>query len=238
MVRIRNEVQDPVDSDEDETEAEADEEGHVIAEEPEAEAIAEADLDGEDVVPEAEADPDDDVFGDENNEEFYEPVFEENQLMLVCPVCDLHFQVNEFRNHLLYTHPEFVAIWASALFGPMFHEDEYLDFVRGVIVDTYEFPNVDVDNMTYEQLLELCEEIGDHKEGIADVEQVLEKMSLDDLTEETKCPICLEEFCSIEDERNDVVEKIKLCGHVFCSQCIRKWFTENKRCPLCKGDAS
>jgi hypothetical protein len=135
---------------------------------------------------------------------------------------------------MVHTHPEFLAIWASALFGPMFPHEEYVNYVRSMFVDTEEFDNVDIDQMSYEQLLELCEEIGDHKEGVPDVEVVLEKIECQENLTETQCPVCLEEFAS---EQTREVEKIKSCGHVFCSQCIRKWLAENKRCPLCKSDA-
>lgn len=167
---------------------------------------------------------------DDPNLEFHD-VFDENNTYLICPVCDLHFQLVDFRNHMLHTHPEFLAIWASALFGPMFQPEEYLNYVRSMLVDTEEY---DIDNMTYEQLLELCEQIGDHKEGIQDIEVVLEKVECVDSLTETNCPVCLEEF-STKHARE--IEKIKSCGHIFCSDCIRKWFTENKRCPMCKADA-
>jgi hypothetical protein len=109
-----------------------------------------------------------------------------------------------------------------------------------MVADTEEFANIDIDHMSYEQLLELCEQIGDHKEGIANIEEVLEKVDvLQGQPHEyvyAHCPICLDEFSAAEEAVQ--VEKIKSCGHIFCSECIRKWFSQNKQCPFCKCDAS
>lgn len=166
---------------------------------------------------------------------FGDAVYEDSDVLVVCPVCDLHFDVSQFRDHLLHTHPDFVAIWASALFGPLFHQEEYLDYVRGLARDGVYFDDIDIDHMTYEQLLELCEEIGDHKEGITNVEDVLAEVESTDTLLETKCPICLEEFATKREMGQ--IEKIRSCGHIFCRDCIRTWLTDNKRCPLCKSEA-
>ena len=182
---------------------------------------------------------DNNEFENHIHEDIIEPLI--NDLQLVCPVCDLHFPLVAFRNHMLHTHPEFLAIWASALFGPLFQHEEYFTFVRGMMEeDTEEYTGLDVDNMSYEQLLALCEQIGDHKEGVKNVDEVLEELDIqvEQLEDEkhvySRCPICLEEFSTANEEQR--IEKIKSCGHIFCSDCIRKWFLENKQCPFCKTD--
>ena len=40
------------------------------------------------------------------------------------------------------------------------------------------------------------------------------------------CPICMEKKCSV----------ITPCGHLFCSQCIKKSLKTNKACPECRQD--
>ena len=45
------------------------------------------------------------------------------------------------------------------------------------------------------------------------------------------CPITLEEF-----EYGSIVTLIKHCGHIFKSESLNNWFTENNRCPVCRYD--
>jgi hypothetical protein len=48
--------------------------------------------------------------------------------------------------------------------------------------------------------------------------------------EGTKCPICLEDLCS-EDEQT---VRIKPCKHVFGSQCLAAWLKFKNTCPMCR----
>lgn len=129
---------------------------------------------------------------------------------------------------MIFTHPEFLALWASSTLGQTFQEDEYFNFLQSL----EDRDDLDVDEMSYEELLELCETIGDHKEGIKNIDDVSVVVEKDTLIEIEKCPVCLEEFKDIE-----VCRKINVCGHVYCSECIQKWFSESKRCPVCKKEA-
>lgn len=45
------------------------------------------------------------------------------------------------------------------------------------------------------------------------------------------CPISLETFNDI-----DMVSVIRFCGHIFNSDELRRWFTTNCRCPVCRYD--
>lgn len=42
-----------------------------------------------------------------------------------------------------------------------------------------------------------------------------------------KCVICCGEVCF------DIVRRLK-CGHEFHINCIDRWFTKNKKCPVCR----
>lgn len=54
------------------------------------------------------------------------------------------------------------------------------------------------------------------------------KVSKDNiLKENTKCPICLDEF-----EKGNIFKEIK-CQHLFCEDCLEDWLEENKKCPVC-----
>lgn len=50
------------------------------------------------------------------------------------------------------------------------------------------------------------------------------------LEEDTKCPICLEDF-----ETGTKFRKVK-CTHLFCEECLNDWLEENKKCPVCMNE--
>lgn len=47
----------------------------------------------------------------------------------------------------------------------------------------------------------------------------------------TQCPITLDEF-----QENEIVCRIRHCGHTFRENSIRNWFQQNVRCPVCRYD--
>lgn len=50
-------------------------------------------------------------------------------------------------------------------------------------------------------------------------------------TEQTNCPISLRPF-----ESDDSILRIIQCGHIFTEDNLRRWFTNNNHCPLCRYD--
>lgn len=147
-----------------------------------------------------------------------------DRLHVTCPLCELQFDVLNFQMHMVFTHPEFLAIWASSTLGASFQEEDYFEFLQAF----QDQDDVNTDDMTYEELLQLCERIGNHKEGISCIDEVSEKI---DNPENEACPICLDELKHVSSCR-----KIKVCGHIYCDECIERWFEENKWCPVCKKD--
>ena len=89
-----------------------------------------------------------------------------------------------------------------------------------------------IDNMTYEELLDLENKIGYVKKGIS----LRKKLGLKKEKYSSKkfhykeCVICKE----ILKEK----EKIRVlnCFHIFHINCIDKWFKDNKTCPICKKE--
>ena len=47
----------------------------------------------------------------------------------------------------------------------------------------------------------------------------------------TRCPISLISF-----ENDDLVTRIRYCGHIYSGEDLRMWFRQNVRCPLCRYD--
>lgn len=106
-------------------------------------------------------------------------------------------------------------------------------------LDRYRDWRLDVDSMSYEELLELGDKIGYVSTGLREDEIVrcLRKAKLpllDDMSShfssemQCKCSICQEEY-----EAEDEMGKLD-CGHFFHVDCIKQWLVQKKTCPMCK----
>ncbi|XP_058228320.1 uncharacterized protein LOC131336477 [Rhododendron vialii] len=107
--------------------------------------------------------------------------------------------------------------------------------------DRYRDWRLNVDNMSYEELLELGDRIGYVNTGLKEdmIVQCLRKTKLSDNlfsplpTEmERKCSICQEDY-----EGNDEVGKLE-CGHFYHIYCIKQWLMQKSTCPICKTTAA
>ncbi|KAM3138910.1 hypothetical protein pb186bvf_008923 [Paramecium bursaria] len=91
---------------------------------------------------------------------------------------------------------------------------------------------VDIDNMSYEQILELQNQIGTQNVGIPriDIRRIPKRtiMISDRITE--ICTVCQ---CDLE-----VGQKYRKlgCRHMYHSKCIRDWLLQHKDCPVCKRE--
>ncbi|ESQ30946.1 hypothetical protein EUTSA_v10011314mg [Eutrema salsugineum] len=100
--------------------------------------------------------------------------------------------------------------------------------------DRYRDMRLDVDNMTYEELLSLEERIGDVCTGLNEetisnrLKQHKYNSSTSSQQEVEPCCICQEEYK--EGEEMGMLE----CGHDFHSQCIKEWLMRKNLCPICK----
>ncbi|CAN6891696.1 unnamed protein product [Brassica oleracea] len=100
--------------------------------------------------------------------------------------------------------------------------------------DRYRDMRLDVDDMTYEELLSLEERIGDVCTGLNEetISNRLKQRKYNSGTKSTQevepCCVCQEEYK--EGEEMGVLE----CGHDFHSQCIKEWLKRKNLCPICK----
>ncbi len=108
--------------------------------------------------------------------------------------------------------------------------DDAISAVEQQIIDDL-CPNPD--KMSYEQLLELEDKVGNvnkglNKDKISKIPIVTFKKGIYEDCD--KCIICQENF--------DYGEKVKLlnCGHVFHQECIEPWLFKEKKCPFCKSE--
>lgn len=110
-------------------------------------------------------------------------------------------------------------------------------FVNGVaeMHDRHRDMRLDVDNMSYEELLALEESIGNVNTGLSE-ETILqlinqrkyEVVKLDTLSNMEPCCICQEEYIA-----GDGIGTLD-CGHEFHTNCIKQWLTVKNLCPICK----
>lgn len=104
--------------------------------------------------------------------------------------------------------------------------------------------DLDVDNMSYEELLALQERVGHVSKGlsaaqIATVSTLCEPPSAsspggtrrDD--DATQCVICLTEF---EASKDNDCRRVNVCRHVFHDVCLTRWLRDNRRCPICNAE--
>ena len=89
----------------------------------------------------------------------------------------------------------------------------------------------DPDKMTYEQLLELEEKVGNVSKGLskAQIKKIPRFIYQKNIHKniDNKCVVCQYEF-----KNGDNVTKLN-CGHVFHTDCVDTWLSKNKVCPMC-----
>lgn len=89
------------------------------------------------------------------------------------------------------------------------------------------------DSMSYEQLLQLEEEVGNVNKGLTKDKinkipvKPFRKALFDDNSD---CIICMEGF-----SENEMVKQL-ICGHIFHGDCIDHWLSQQKNCPFCKAE--
>eukprot|EP00252_Welwitschia_mirabilis_P007986 TRINITY_DN196_c0_g1_i1.p1 TRINITY_DN196_c0_g1~~TRINITY_DN196_c0_g1_i1.p1 ORF type:complete len:367 (+),score=50.00 TRINITY_DN196_c0_g1_i1:309-1409(+) len=118
-------------------------------------------------------------------------------------------------------------------------------FLLGRSIDTYDQHRdwrLDVDSMSYEDLLELGDRIGYVSTGLTEekIIKCLRKIKASLLQTETsllsenerKCSVCQDEY-----EANDELGKL-YCGHTYHAECIKQWLLQKNLCPICKASAS
>ncbi|KAG8390925.1 hypothetical protein BUALT_Bualt01G0134300 [Buddleja alternifolia] len=113
--------------------------------------------------------------------------------------------------------------------------DHSVLFGMADIHDRHRDMRLDVDNMSYEELLALGERIGNVCTGLTE-ETIMSRLKLQKYVgsktkvqvETEPCSICREEYNDGED-----VGTLE-CGHDFHKECIKQWLLQKNLCPICK----
>ncbi|CAA0819596.1 RING/U-box superfamily protein [Striga hermonthica] len=101
--------------------------------------------------------------------------------------------------------------------------------------DRHRDMRLDIDNMSYEELLALGERIGHVSTGLNEgtimsrlKQTKYVKRAEEDQAETEPCSICREEY--INGENLGILD----CGHEFHRDCIKQWLGHKNLCPICK----
>lgn len=109
-------------------------------------------------------------------------------------------------------------------------------------IDMAEFDDIDPDELSYEELIELGEIIGEEKRGLS-LEQIgkcfrpctFQSRSLAE-TKNGAIDRCV--ICQIEYEEGEKLVVLDSCEHPYHSDCITQWLQVKKTCPICSSEVS
>ncbi|VVB10440.1 unnamed protein product [Arabis nemorensis] len=145
---------------------------------------------------------------------------------------------NDGRNRLI---SEIRQVLSAMRRGENFRFEDYMVFdpliYHGMaeMHDRHRDMRLDVDNMSYEDLLALGERIGDVSTGLSE-EVILKSMKQHKHTSSAAeshqdmepCCVCQEEYAEGDDLGT------LGCGHEFHTACVKQWLMLKNLCPICK----
>lgn len=83
----------------------------------------------------------------------------------------------------------------------------------------------------YEANLRLGDLIGKVEVGVSNIDKVSKIIDKDTLDDGTICSICIEDIKKSDNKCRELI-----CAHKYCDECISKWLSTSKRCPVCNVD--
>jgi len=117
------------------------------------------------------------------------------------------------------------------------------DFYNAVnYVDHHQDMRLDIEDMSYEELLALSDQIGTVKTGLSseDVKELLKRRTSTRINLEEGPSTDLEtDSCTICQENYKNEDKIATldCMHKYHAECLKKWLVIKNVCPICKSEA-
>nr|GEX48897.1 hypothetical protein [Tanacetum cinerariifolium] len=109
-------------------------------------------------------------------------------------------------------------------------------------VDHHRDMRLDIDHMSYEELLALGEQIGSAGSGLSDdfiLQHLKTRVFATSKSSESQDASCVDQElnCVICQTNYDNEEQIGVldCGHEYHVECVKKWLTVKNTCPVCKS---
>ncbi|XP_012087508.1 E3 ubiquitin-protein ligase MBR2 isoform X2 [Jatropha curcas] len=144
-----------------------------------------------------------------------------------------HRLISEIRQVLnAMRRGESLRIEDYMLFDPFIHHG------MAEMHDRHRDMRLDVDNMSYEELLALEERIGDVSTGLSEgtIFKLMKQQKY--MSMMTESPADLEPCCICQEQYTDGDDIGTLdCGHNFHINCIKQWLMLKNLCPICKMTA-
>ncbi|KAJ7965530.1 E3 ubiquitin ligase big brother-like protein [Quillaja saponaria] len=118
-------------------------------------------------------------------------------------------------------------------------EDE-LEFLEGEESNTdedMEEDDIDLDELSYEELLALEEFVGEEKRGISvnEIPSCLHPYTFNSAERNTGIDLCV--ICQVEYEQGESLVALQ-CHHLYHSDCVSRWLQIKKACPICSSEIS
>ncbi|XP_022745457.1 probable E3 ubiquitin-protein ligase ZFP1 isoform X2 [Durio zibethinus] len=159
------------------------------------------------------------------------------------PLSAITWRNNERNGRSRISNDRYLSLADDAVLHDRFSSEGFMIADRSAfygsrnMFDQHRDMRLDIDNLTYEELLALGERIGNVNTGLSEdlISKCLTKTiycSSDHFQDESSCVICLEEYKDM-----DRVGALKTCGHDYHVPCIKKWLSMKKTCPICKASA-
>lgn len=104
----------------------------------------------------------------------------------------------------------------------------------GNAIDQHQEMRLDIDQMSYEELLELEEQIGDVKTGLTE-DRIIRNLKTSVHNSQTRISkeseACI--ICQVEYEEDEIIGTLD-CGHAYHGECVKRWLSVKNLCPICK----
>ncbi|KAJ9537354.1 hypothetical protein OSB04_030087 [Centaurea solstitialis] len=144
-------------------------------------------------------------------------------------VADVLLALDRIEQDEELTYEQLLSLEANLFLGGLNFYDQHRDM------------RLDIDNMSYEELLVLEEKMGTVSTALSEDEiskcirtSIYESLELEDErmrgADDSKCSICQEEFV-----RGDEIGMVVGCGHGYHTPCINQWLRLKNWCPICKA---
>ncbi|XP_059285509.1 probable E3 ubiquitin-protein ligase HIP1 [Lycium ferocissimum] len=182
---------------------------------------------------------------------------EDDDLPGVLPFSSADIDINRFMNREALQRYNMDGVAQVLLALERIEQDEELSYERLLALETNLFLSglnfydqhrdmrLDIDDMSYEELLALEERIGSVSTALPEealskclrrsiyqgMASETEPLEADGYRDDVKCSICQEEY-AIGDEIGNLG-----CEHGYHMECIKQWFKLKNWCPICKAAA-